>query len=226
MKLKKLLDAGVPNVAEIEKTFDEIAKTLFQNYHIQKGYSTYEFLEIEYYYYKEGHEDIITYPRNIEAGMWLFHNSGVDITFKSKCVEPQQASALREAKKDYFGGILLRSLLKKEGDGIIICGPLNCTCELFDKFNALKSEETEYPIIKPKTEPSQEDLFKIERVIKIKEKSIKARFEKNEDSFYKYCKKPYRYFIGLDMNDPKVKQVKHTARPWTKKNYKSAEKVV
>ena len=51
------------NNESTDSSFKEIAKTLFENYHIQKGIKTYELMEIEFYLYSESHKDIITYPR-------------------------------------------------------------------------------------------------------------------------------------------------------------------
>lgn len=39
--------------------------------------------DIEFYLYTSSHKDIITYPRNSEAGQCFFHSSGVDISFES-----------------------------------------------------------------------------------------------------------------------------------------------
>ena len=71
----------------IEDLFDAIAKKLFNEFHIKKGDSTYDFLEIEFYYFEERHPDYITYPRTISKGKWFFHPSGMDISFESSCEE-------------------------------------------------------------------------------------------------------------------------------------------
>ncbi|WP_086268213.1 hypothetical protein [Campylobacter devanensis] len=57
---------------EIEKKFDEIAKILLTKTKIVKGTREYYITDIEFYLYCDGHEDIITYPRNCEAGDWFF----------------------------------------------------------------------------------------------------------------------------------------------------------
>ncbi len=46
----------------IAKIYDAIAKKLFNEYHIKKGDSTYDFLEIEFYYFDKGHKDYILIP--------------------------------------------------------------------------------------------------------------------------------------------------------------------
>ena len=54
--------------------------------------------------------------REEEPGMWWLHEWGVDLSFKSE--------------KDYYGGILIRSILDEE-DNKYICGPQKCCQELF-----------------------------------------------------------------------------------------------
>lgn len=58
----------------------------------------------------------MTIKREEEPGMWWLHEWGVDISFKSE--------------KEYYGGILIRSLLN-EKSGEYICGPKKCCWELF-----------------------------------------------------------------------------------------------
>ena len=137
-------------VSGLEAKFDEIAKILLTKTKIKKGALSYDILDIEFYLFCKGHEDIITYPRNCEAGEWFFHNSGVDITFKSKKVNfIDNHSGLKAVfSKDeniFFGGILLRGIKlsyinnHKEITGKNLNGyPQNVCHELFDKFNALE----------------------------------------------------------------------------------------
>ena len=87
MELRDLLDLSNVEINNIEQRFEEIAKHLFQGYCIKKGNDQYKLLEIEFYYYTKDFEDIITYPRNVSSGKWFFHDSGVDITFESKCTD-------------------------------------------------------------------------------------------------------------------------------------------
>lgn len=65
--------------ADIQSKFHEIAEKLMYNYIIKKGEARYAIVEIEFYYYSPYHPDIITYPRNLSAGRWFFHQSGVDL---------------------------------------------------------------------------------------------------------------------------------------------------
>ena len=148
-KLSKdfLLENGV---SDLEAKFDEIAEILLTKTKIKKGALSYDILDIEFYLFCKGHEDIITYPRNCEAGEWFFHNSGVDITFKSNKVNfIDNGSGLKAVFSNdeniFFGGILLRGIKlsyinnHKGITGKNLNGhPQNVCHELFDKFNALE----------------------------------------------------------------------------------------
>ena len=122
---------------DIEKVFEKIAKELFCNYHIVKGENTYDFLEIEFYFYSPNHRDLITYPRNSsKPGMWFFHMSGVDITFGTDVKEGEHPLM--------YGGILVRSIVKTKGGNSslpeYICGPMKCVDELFDYIYAFNGD--------------------------------------------------------------------------------------
>jgi len=132
---------------EIKELFNVIANKLFRNYHIVKGGNTYDFLEIEFYFYSPNHRDLITYPRNgRKPGMWFFHMSGVDITFGSNDKEGDNPLM--------YGGILIRSILKTSGDKKYICGPMKCVDELFDYIYAFNSDvnRADIPYIKENEE--------------------------------------------------------------------------
>ena len=100
----------------------------------------YSFAEIEFYYHKKGvlnrDVDNCVYPRTCEAGKFLWHDTGVDICFKSEC----------DIENYYFGGILIRSLIDKESKQII-GGPVRCANELAFLCKAGKT-----PHLRPKKE--------------------------------------------------------------------------
>jgi hypothetical protein len=113
---------------KIPNLFSKIAKMLFERYDIliwdSKGKEHYySFAEVEFYYHKKGildkDFDNCVYPRTCEAGKFLWHDTGVDICFKSEC----------DIEDYYFGGILIRSLIDKK-DNQIIGGPGRCANEL------------------------------------------------------------------------------------------------
>ena len=145
MELRDLLDLSNVEINNIEQRFEEIAKHLFQGYCIKKGNDQYKLLEIEFYYYTKDFEDIITYPRNVSSGKWFFHDSGVDITFESKCTDTDCGCDKRKPNGDYFGGILIRSLLKNDKE--LITGPLKCSWALFDFIDAFVLEKEDLPLI-------------------------------------------------------------------------------
>lgn len=106
--------------------FKCIAQKLFEEYQIAKGYTRYNFEEIEFYLYTEGHKDNNhVYPRDCQAGEWFVHYSGVDLTFET----------LKEGNKiTQCGGILIRRI-KKVGSNSV-GGPLRCLMELFNGQDA------------------------------------------------------------------------------------------
>ena len=100
-------------ISQIPDLFRKIAEMLFERYDIlicdSKGKEHfYSFAEIEFYYHKKGildrDVDNCVYPRTCEAGKFLWHDTGVDICFKSEC----------DIENYYFGGILIRSLIDKD----------------------------------------------------------------------------------------------------------------
>ena len=132
-------------ICQIPNLFRKIAEMLFEGYDIHicdnKGIDHfYSFAEIEFYYHKKGvlnrDVDNCVYPRTCEAGKFLWHDTGVDICFKSEC----------DIENYYFGGILIRSLIDKESKQII-GGPGRCANELAFLCKAGKT-----PHLRPKKE--------------------------------------------------------------------------
>lgn len=92
---------------DIQSKFQEIAEKLMYNYIIKKGEARYAIVEIEFYYYSPYHPDIITYSRNLSAGRWFFHQSGVDLTFDSKSTILDNKGFVTNSGEAIFGGILI-----------------------------------------------------------------------------------------------------------------------
>ena len=117
-----------------------LANYLMNNFQIKKGDRLYWMTDIEFYVYTDSHRDIITYPRNCEAGRWFFHPSGVDITFKSKVdfkEHPKKHQLMPFLTKDaVFGGILIRGIIPASEGASSIDGPMKVCDELFDQFDA------------------------------------------------------------------------------------------
>ena len=115
-------------ISQIPNLFRKIAELLFERYDIficdSKGKEHfYSFAEIEFYYHMKDvlnrDVDNCVYPRTCEAGKFLWHDTGVDICFKSEC----------DIENYYFGGILIRSLIDKDSKQIV-GGPGRCANEL------------------------------------------------------------------------------------------------
>lgn len=192
----------------IEDLFDAIAKKLFNEYHIKKGDSTYDFLEIEFYYFEERHPDYITYPRTISKGKWFFHPSGIDISFESSCEKGFKKTS--KAGENFFGGILIRSLVK---DGnIAVNGPLRCCWELFDCFSAFELRPNELPIIERRSVVNQFEIYKTERFISFDKAKAEVNYGDNYENFEDHLLKRYRYYN----KNPKWEEIKtrdYKARP-------------
>ena len=211
MKLLELLDLRDLNINQIEQRFEEIAKLLFRKCQIRKGKDIYDFLEIEFYYYIENHEDIITYPRNMKRGKWFFHDSGIDISFESKCDNINLSPKIRKPIKDYFGGILIRSLLKNGNEPIT--GPQKCTWSLFDYLDAFGNVDNNLPIIVECDIEKDSVVNKTNRYIPINEEKAKLRFENNHSVFTEHNEKLYRYYVK-DAQWDEIKKSNYSARPW------------
>lgn len=185
------MDLDFLNIEEIAKkeNFEGIAQDLMLNYCIQKGETYYEFSEIECYLYSEKHPDIITYPRKVRRGDWLFHASGVDICFGKEDCQLKNDD-------DCYGGILIRSLIKHSAntqEQTPFNGPLNCCYELFDQFSALPTakESFEYPILVEKSKTDKNWMVKEENEIK-----SCARYFKFDD-----IEKKYHNILKKNFND-------------------------
>ena len=139
-KLLSLLSAPECLVNAPEREFEELARSLMNDFQIKKGDKRYWMTDIEFYVYTDSHRDIITYPRNCEAGRWFFHPSGVDITFKSKVdlkEHPKKHQLMPFLTKDaVFGGILIRGIIPASEGASSIDGPMKVCDELFDQFDA------------------------------------------------------------------------------------------
>ena len=124
--------------------FMYFAEVLMNNFQIEKGDKRYWMNEIEFYLFSDNHQDIITYPRRCKEGMWFFHASGVDITFKSSF--PNETSETLKQKPfltrgAVFGGILIREIVPIDDLKNPVPGPMNVCDELFDQFDAFGEPE-------------------------------------------------------------------------------------
>lgn len=172
---------------------------MMKNYIIKKGEKEYAIIEIEFYLYSPSHQDFITYPRDIEAGRWFFHQSGVDLTFNTIKTE-EKTNEKGEKYLDFsecvFGGILIRGLydIKKK---VYIFGPYNCVNELWDDFNAFDESISEYPILKKSETQNDGTIVKFKRHIKIdKEKQVKKVYEWAERIGYNIDSKEHQDVIN------------------------------
>ena len=130
---------------DIQSKFHEIAEKLMYNYIIKKGEARYAIVEIEFYYDSPYHPDIITYPRNLSAGRWFFHQSGVDLTFDSESTILDKNGYVINSREAIFGGILIRGLYDIDTHAYTF-GPQKCVNILWQDLGAF-SELDGYPTI-------------------------------------------------------------------------------
>lgn len=126
------------NGEALQKYFEGLARTLFNKIDILAGNDRYSFAEIEFYYQNtifKGGQYKDTYPRTKNAGNLFWHLSGIDICFETD-----------KEKGSYYGGILIRSIVK-EKDGSLITGPMCCSDELLN--SCVESSTNESPAIIP-----------------------------------------------------------------------------
>jgi len=194
----KLQSIALPGKDIKYSELEEIASALFNDFQIDKNGKRYDFVEIEFYIYNEKHPDAITYKRECEAGYWFFHPSGVDIAFKSELKDDKEGTTKK--KIGYGGGILIRSISTIENNELrVICGPIKCEEELFDKFDAFEKDET-YPIIVEREEKQSLDIISCPRYINNTkgDSYIQTKCEnwgyKNEEVMKEYLSKNYRFY--------------------------------
>lgn len=182
---------------EFFEYFKVIANLLMNKCVISKEGVNYEILEIEFYLFTPHHQDVISYPRDTKVGQWFFHQSGVDLTF--------------ESDNKYFGGILIRGL-RNIDTGQLTLGPQKCVDLLWDKSDAFKIQENEYPIIKVACQKLDENIRNYPRWIPVKDddkaKMLEYWTERVKDKGYDVCpttdktdiifNSPYR-FIKFDL---------------------------
>ena len=182
---------------EIEEKFDEIAEILLTKTKIVKGTREYYITDIEFYLYCDGHEDIITYPRNCEAGDWFFHDSGVDISFGSNLSFKDDKAILEN--NSFFGGILLRGIKPVGGYSSsknLTDAPKNIVDELFDKFSAFNTSLDNFPQIIENTAPSSYEI-NFDKRVNITSGNLEKRKEKFESfgNCEDFSSRKYKFFI-------------------------------
>lgn len=138
-ELKQAFTHITTTSVDAKTQFSAIAKALLQDCVIVKGMGTdrkeYRIREIEFYLMRKDYQDYVTYPRSCNACDWFFHQSGVDIAFKSDYTSKDN----KVFTGNCCGGVLLRTI-ERLPDGKIFDGPLKLVNELFDRFSALQPQ--------------------------------------------------------------------------------------
>ena len=221
-ELKERLESPL-NEASKEKMEDkakEIVSNLMLNYVITKGGKEYEIIETEFYYYSPSHQDITVYDRDMDSGRFFFHQSGLDITFKSQI---ERINEKIDSQKSAFGGILIRALRQMDGKTFIL-GPINCVNHLWDNFNALEEPSvSEYPYLRPNSIGNIECITAEKRHYPIddakkadKVKSLNAKFDKEVgkiEDLNKWLECKYR-FVRNDIKPDEKSLKKYNRKPY------------
>lgn len=149
-ELKDVLSKPEDLIKSEVDEFHDLAEDIINNFQIKKGDKRYWMTDIEFYVYSDSHRDIITYPRNCEAGRWFFHASGVDLSFKSKVIIRSHPKSHKQlpflTEEAVFGGILLRGITPVDHLAGEVAGPMKVCDELFDHFDAFRTP-TDFPRI-------------------------------------------------------------------------------
>lgn len=177
-ELKDLLDLYKQSENDIHKLFLCIAKKLMCDYIIEKRGKRYAIVEIEFYLYTNNHKDYITYPREVKAGRWFFHQSGVDLSFGSEdivCTIETYSSKRFELKRNpIFGGILIRGIYDQKRNEYIF-GPQKCVDILWNDLDAFDCKNQDYPVLKKAEKTYLNNIFQCKRHINIKGKDNQER---------------------------------------------------
>lgn len=161
-QLKDKLDLiGISHDGKYGLLFQSIADDLLNHVLIAKGDKLYEIIEIEFYLFSPKHPDVITYPRHIDGGQWFFHQSGVDLSFKSN--------------DTVFGGILIRGIREHKDDATPVVGPLKCVDLLWDRFDAFTPSPDSYPRIVMADKPLGKHITNMARWIPVSKGQTRER---------------------------------------------------
>ncbi|MBK7214692.1 MAG: hypothetical protein IPH88_15625 [Bacteroidales bacterium] len=158
----------------IHSSFDHIAKDILTNWQLKVDEQLFSFTEIEFYFFCELiHEDNFTHEHTYDAGLWRFHNQGVDITFQSTNISD--------------GGILIRGMKSKDG---YVNGPRRILETIFRTCGSVTSVQHQFGLV-PAIDTSPITIYKTAR-------HGLSKAEGNE-----FKDNPYRYYTDLENWDKK-----------------------
>lgn len=150
----------------VQESFSLIANELINKYELKINDKTYQFVDVEFYFFSNVHKDGFTMRHNKELGEFEAHRYGVDISLGNS--------------KDAFGGILLKSLLS----GTRIISKSQIKNEIINNFQIGQNRIE----IRKKQNSAEKKLIQTER-----EKLGKVDISKNKDERFKKAK--YRFIL-------------------------------
>lgn len=121
------------NEIDIESEFERLANTILLEKELVVNDASFNFTEIEFYFYSENHQDAFTHTHGEDAGKWRFHNQGFDFTLKGD---------------SGFGGILIRGVQIKNGQNdSFINGPRRVLFSIMKHLNNVNNPKNVFGII-------------------------------------------------------------------------------
>ena len=140
-------------------------------------------MHIEFYFCNKNHLDIITYPRKLDAGKWFFHQSGVDLTFNSSYEGHEKA--INTSSDFYYGGILIRDIVKRSDMEKKYGGPYKCEWELFDFLEAF-SPTSQVPYLEKNSQSFGINIeeYKIKREFSYDGQKVRTKYNELYNYYY------------------------------------------
>ena len=183
------------NDQEVEKSFDRIAKDLFNNYLLNIQGNRYRLTEIEFYYKSDNHKDSYTHEneRQLTKDNWYFHRFKNPEKYKKVPVKGLDLT-IGNKNKNIYGGILIRGI-KDIKNNDIIDGPGKIVNKIIDILGTDKIdkivktnvynvfEKNKSGIYLEKNKNPKFEVYKCKR--KLPKPNSKEK-EKFVDRFYKY----------------------------------------
>jgi len=196
----------------LEKQFEQMARTLFQEFGITNRYGKrYTLVDIEFYFLSLWHQDFFTYGRDEQQnfGVWLKHPSGMDLAFGDR-------------DQGNYGGILLRGIREVDGKQEFRNGPLTVRNILSQMNHTVTSKTLNESIRLYRKGKTKDKLVLVSGRVGLTPKSFDEHFKRiikshsednkiNTSSHQNYINRKYRFITEI-CPDNKFKEKERVAR--------------
>lgn len=146
----------------IQNSFSSIASELINKYELKINNKTFQFIDIEFYFFNNVHQDGFTMSHNKKLGEFEAHRYGIDISLGNS--------------NDSYGGILIKSLLNETR----IISKSQIKNEIINNFiigqNKIEISKKQNPTKKNLIRTERENLGKIDIAKNRVEKFKKEKF--------------------------------------------------